>query len=101
MVFSDNKCSDCHQLRASEALFSTPEEHITDDFDVVKCSKCTRKYHPICANLTIPKQVAAVESYPWLCPECKICCVCKSAGDESTLMICDGCDRGWHTGWYV
>ncbi|KAI8639545.1 chromatin remodelling complex Rsc7/Swp82 subunit-domain-containing protein [Parasitella parasitica] len=98
MVYSDNKCTDCHQLKAAESLFNSPEEHVTDDFTVVKCSKCTRKYHPICANLTTPLQVAAVESYPWSCPECKICCVCKSAGDESTLMICDGCDRGWHTG---
>ncbi|CEP17277.1 hypothetical protein [Parasitella parasitica] len=98
MVYSDNKCADCHQLKAAESLFSSPEEHVTDDFTVVKCSKCTRKYHPVCANLTTPLQVAAVESYPWSCPECKICCVCKSAGDESTLMICDGCDRGWHTG---
>ncbi|KAI9273412.1 chromatin remodelling complex Rsc7/Swp82 subunit-domain-containing protein [Helicostylum pulchrum] len=97
-VYSDNKCADCHELRAADSLFSSGEEHITDDFAVVKCAKCTRKYHPICANLTTPRQVAAVESYPWSCPECKICCVCKSAGDESTLMICDGCDRGWHTG---
>ncbi|KAL7308168.1 hypothetical protein PS15m_012056 [Mucor circinelloides] len=98
IVYSDNKCADCHQLKAAESLFNSPEEHVTDDFAVVKCSKCTRKYHPVCANLTTPFQVAAVESYPWSCPECKICCVCKSAGDESTLMICDGCDRGWHTG---
>ncbi|KAI7895881.1 chromatin remodelling complex Rsc7/Swp82 subunit-domain-containing protein [Mucor mucedo] len=97
-VYSDNKCADCHELRAAEGLFTSGEEHITDDFSVVKCSKCTRKYHPVCANLTTPRQVAAVESYPWSCPECKICCVCKSAGDESTLMICDDCDRGWHTG---
>ncbi|KAI8972041.1 chromatin remodelling complex Rsc7/Swp82 subunit-domain-containing protein [Mycotypha africana] len=98
IVYSDNKCAECHQLKAPEEQFKSEEEHITDDFTVVKCSKCTRKYHPICANLTTPRQLAAVESYPWLCPECKICCVCKSAGDESTLMICDGCDRGWHTG---
>ncbi|KAL9552071.1 hypothetical protein MBANPS3_003964 [Mucor bainieri] len=98
IVYSDNKCADCHQLKAAESLFSSPEEHVTDDFTVIKCSKCTRKYHPVCANLTTPLQVAAVESYPWSCPECKICCVCKSAGDESTLMMCDGCDRGWHTG---
>ncbi|KAI8369779.1 chromatin remodelling complex Rsc7/Swp82 subunit-domain-containing protein [Choanephora cucurbitarum] len=98
ITYSDNKCADCHQLRAAETLFHSSEEHITDDFAVVKCAKCVRKYHPVCANLTTPRQVAAVESYPWSCPECKICCVCKSAGDESTLMICDGCDRGWHTG---
>ncbi|ORE08739.1 hypothetical protein BCV72DRAFT_334199 [Rhizopus microsporus var. microsporus] len=93
-----NTCTDCHQVAAADTLYTTAKkERITDPEALVKCSNCTRKYHPICANLTTPKQVAAVESYAWLCPECKICAVCKTVGDESTLMICDGCDRGWHT----
>ncbi|KAI8391349.1 chromatin remodelling complex Rsc7/Swp82 subunit-domain-containing protein [Radiomyces spectabilis] len=93
-----NKCADCHQLSVPEELTAKENAPICDVFTMIKCTKCTRKYHPLCANLTTPRQLAAVESYPWSCPECKICCVCKDAGDESTLMICDGCDRGWHTG---
>ncbi|KAI8137681.1 chromatin remodelling complex Rsc7/Swp82 subunit-domain-containing protein [Fennellomyces sp. T-0311] len=93
---AENKCADCHYLSApSETL---PKEYPCDAFTMIKCAKCVRKYHPTCAHLKTPRQIAAVESYPWACPECKVCCVCKSAGDESTLMICDDCDRGWHTG---
>ncbi|KAG1538706.1 hypothetical protein G6F51_009602 [Rhizopus arrhizus] len=94
-----DKCTDCHQINASDTLYTAAkQERITDEGVLVKCSRCTRKYHPVCANLTTPKQVVGAESYPWLCPECKVCFVCRTAGDESTLMICDGCDRGWHTG---
>ncbi|CAO3627680.1 unnamed protein product [Cunninghamella blakesleeana] len=90
-----NVCTECKNIHTPNTLTDTIP--ICDVFQMVKCSKCEAKYHPSCANLTTTKQLAAVESYPWLCPECKICCVCNSAGDETTLMICDGCDRGWHT----
>ncbi|KAI9489903.1 chromatin remodelling complex Rsc7/Swp82 subunit-domain-containing protein, partial [Zychaea mexicana] len=94
--FDENKCAECHYLSApSEAL---SKDDPCDAFTMINCSKCTRKYHPVCAHLKTPRQLSAAESYPWACPECKVCCVCKSAGDESTLMICDDCDRGWHTG---
>ncbi|KAI9010358.1 chromatin remodelling complex Rsc7/Swp82 subunit-domain-containing protein [Phycomyces nitens] len=91
-------CSDCHSVEASEDLLAKQEMPVSDKFTLVKCAKCVQRYHPVCVHLTTSRQVAAVESYPWSCPDCKVCCVCKSAGDESTLMICDGCDRGWHTG---
>ncbi|KAG2222126.1 hypothetical protein INT45_007562, partial [Circinella minor] len=93
---AENKCAECHYLSAPSELLT--KDNACDAFSMIKCSKCTRKYHPVCAHLKTPRQLAAVESYPWACPECKVCCVCKSAGDESTLMICDDCDRGWHTG---
>ncbi|KAI9279581.1 chromatin remodelling complex Rsc7/Swp82 subunit-domain-containing protein [Sporodiniella umbellata] len=97
-----DSCADCHQARASDTLYTgLKQTRMTDDGVLIKCSRCTRKYHPICANLTTPKQTVAIESYAWLCPECKICEGCKTAGDEATLMICDGCDRGWHTGCFT
>lgn len=37
-----------------------------------------------------------MEGYSWLCNDCKSCVVCHSSEDESTLLICDDCDRGWH-----
>ncbi|KAI8342269.1 chromatin remodelling complex Rsc7/Swp82 subunit-domain-containing protein [Chlamydoabsidia padenii] len=91
-VKSTSECTECHQIHAPDT-----EQPLCDAFSMISCSKCQHKYHPVCANLTTPKQLAAVECYPWSCPECKICCVCTSAGDETKLMICDGCDRGWHT----
>ncbi|KAI9246913.1 chromatin remodelling complex Rsc7/Swp82 subunit-domain-containing protein [Phascolomyces articulosus] len=95
-TLAENKCAECHYLSAPSELLT--KDNACDAFSMIKCSKCTRKHHPVCAHLKTPRQLAAVESYPWACPECKVCCVCKSAGDESTLMICDDCDRGWHTG---
>jgi len=94
--FADNKCAECHILSApSEVLKGITAP--CDAFTTIKCTKCQKKYHPVCAHVKTPRQLAAVESYPWLCPDCKICCVCQTVGDESTLMICDDCDRGWHT----
>ncbi|SAL95050.1 hypothetical protein [Absidia glauca] len=95
-VKSAPDCAECHQIHAPTPTIDS-DGPLCDVFYMVPCSKCQRAYHPSCANLTTPKQLAAVESYRWSCPECKICCVCTSAGDETKLMICDGCDRGWHT----
>ena len=36
-------------------------------------------------------------SYPWQCNDCKLCLKCNEAGDESKLLFCDLCDRGYHT----
>lgn len=94
----NNKCAYCHYLSAPQETIpseGTPCSVIT----MTPCTKCQQKYHPLCAHLSTPRQIAAIDSYPWECPECKVCVVCKSAGDEATLMICDDCDRGWHTGW--
>ncbi|KAI9033700.1 hypothetical protein CLU79DRAFT_724923 [Phycomyces nitens] len=96
-TYAENKCADCHYLSAPVALLRKEKNTVCDVFAMVKCAKCTKRYHPVCVNLDTPRQVAAVESYPWYCPDCKVCCVCKTTGDEATLMICDGCDRGWHT----
>ncbi|KAI8067462.1 chromatin remodelling complex Rsc7/Swp82 subunit-domain-containing protein [Gongronella butleri] len=95
-VVTPAKCFDCKQLVAPK----TTDEHgvpLCDPFFMVACSNCHLEYHPVCAHLTTPKQLAAVDSYPWYCPECKFCCICQSTGDETKLMMCDGCDRGWHT----
>ncbi|KAL0082404.1 chromatin remodelling complex Rsc7/Swp82 subunit-domain-containing protein [Phycomyces blakesleeanus] len=96
-TYAENKCADCHYLSAPVALLRKEKNTVCDVFAMVKCAKCSKRYHPVCVNLDTPRQVAAVESYPWSCPDCKVCCICKEAGDEAKLMICDGCDRGWHT----
>ncbi|CAM0139198.1 hypothetical protein VKS41_002402 [Umbelopsis sp. WA50703] len=93
---TENKCADCHYLSAPSEVTKGITQ-ACDSFTTIKCTNCNKKYHPACAHIKTPRQIAAVESYPWLCPDCKICCVCQTVGDESTLMICDDCDRGWHT----
>ncbi|KAI9597154.1 hypothetical protein BDF19DRAFT_312894 [Syncephalis fuscata] len=66
--------------------------------DRVRCVQCRRSHHLLCTHLDNATVAAAVKSYPWQCNDCKTCVVCKEAGDESELLICDGCDRAWHMG---
>ncbi|ORX47952.1 hypothetical protein DM01DRAFT_1338790 [Hesseltinella vesiculosa] len=91
------QCAECKHLSAPNNAMDEYGLALCDPFFMVGCANCHRKYHPNCAHLTTPKQLAAVDSYPWYCPECKFCCICRSTGDETKLMMCDGCDRGWHT----
>ncbi|KAI7871188.1 hypothetical protein BDF14DRAFT_1764195 [Spinellus fusiger] len=91
-------CFDCHAAEASKDLLATQDMPVCDASTMIVCAKCTHQYHPVCVHLTTPRQIITAESYPWSCPDCKVCSVCQQVGDESTLMICDGCDRGWHTG---
>ncbi|MFN9903831.1 MAG: hypothetical protein ACK55Z_34650, partial [bacterium] len=33
----------------------------------------------------------------WRCPACRICEVCNGEENWESMLICDGCDRGFHT----
>jgi hypothetical protein len=69
----------------------------------IKCSVCAHTYHPSCtftsdsSNAMLPVLLANALTYPWVCNDCKVCLVCKEAGDEAKLIICDACDRTYHT----
>ncbi|KAI8088361.1 hypothetical protein BDF21DRAFT_334709, partial [Thamnidium elegans] len=38
-----------------------------------------------------------VQAYDWQCNDCKSCLVCQSKNDEDKIVICNRCDRGYHT----
>ncbi|KAI8646128.1 hypothetical protein BD408DRAFT_337567 [Parasitella parasitica] len=38
-----------------------------------------------------------VKTYDWQCNDCKSCLVCQSKNDEGKIVICNHCDRGYHT----
>ncbi|KAJ3828458.1 hypothetical protein EV361DRAFT_802692 [Lentinula raphanica] len=40
--------------------------------------------------------VDALRSRPWKCAACKSCEICGSKDNDQDLLLCDGCDRGWH-----
>ncbi|OBZ72296.1 Histone acetyltransferase KAT7 [Grifola frondosa] len=61
---------------------------------LVSCAECGRSGHPSCMQL--PGLGDMMRSYPWKCAECKSCEVCQQKRDDSTMLICDFCDRGWH-----
>ena len=33
----------------------------------------------------------------WRCPDCKICQTCRQAGDDAEMIMCNVCDKGYHT----
>ncbi|KAJ3913826.1 hypothetical protein F5877DRAFT_51616 [Lentinula edodes] len=41
-------------------------------------------------------RVDALRSRPWKCAACKSCEICGSKDNDQDLLLCDGCDRGWH-----
>ncbi|KAL1923377.1 uncharacterized protein VTP21DRAFT_8357 [Calcarisporiella thermophila] len=96
-AYASNVCASCHYLTAPSTVVAENETPACSMLYMVKCAKCQQSYHPLCLGLTTPRVVSAIESFAWICTDCKICVVCKSSGDESKLMICDDCDRGWHT----
>lgn len=42
------------------------------------------------------RKTSVAQNYNWRCMECKTCEVCCEKGDDSKIMFCDRCDRGWH-----
>ncbi|OCF75630.1 hypothetical protein I204_02922 [Kwoniella mangroviensis CBS 8886] len=65
---------------------------------MVSCTLCGRSGHPSCLNMEEGGLITVkIQSYDWQCIECKVCESCKVKGDDSRLMFCDTCDRGWHS----
>lgn len=86
---------------------------------MLACWECGSAGHPTCLGIDDFKLFTRMQSYPWLCVECKRCEICDEKGnDVSTclaalgflshklrrrvctsqddIMFCDTCDRGWH-----
>ncbi|KAF7330289.1 Histone acetyltransferase [Mycena venus] len=59
------------------------------------CHDCGRSAHPSCLQLA-PSIGELIQTYEWVCIECKKCEVCLQKGDDARILFCDSCDRGWH-----
>ncbi|KAB5592519.1 Histone acetyltransferase [Ceratobasidium theobromae] len=62
--------------------------------NMASCAVCGRSGHPSC--IQIPHLADVIRSYDWRCQDCKECEICQSKGDDSKMLFCDHCDRGWH-----
>ncbi|KAF8339644.1 uncharacterized protein EI90DRAFT_3037344 [Cantharellus anzutake] len=62
---------------------------------MLSCAKCGRSGHPTCVDIK-PHSARIARDYPWTCMECKPCEICQQKGDDTKLLFCDNCDRGWH-----
>eukprot|EP01135_Chromosphaera_perkinsii_P002804 Nk52_evm13s227 gene=Nk52_evmTU13s227 len=63
--------------------------------EVIVCVECGDIAHPSCLQFG-KEMVRKIRSYPWRCGDCKVCQMCRKAGDESQLILCDSCDMGYH-----
>lgn len=51
--------------------------------------------HPTCIKMPL-KMVKRAMEYNWKCAECKNCSKCMRTTDESKMLFCAQCDRGYH-----
>ncbi|KAJ6468407.1 hypothetical protein C8R45DRAFT_1105764 [Mycena sanguinolenta] len=59
------------------------------------CHDCGRSAHPTCLQLS--RSIGElIQTYDWVCIECKKCELCHDKGDDDRILFCDSCDRGWH-----
>uniref|UniRef100_A0A914WMG5 Histone acetyltransferase n=1 Tax=Plectus sambesii TaxID=2011161 RepID=A0A914WMG5_9BILA len=68
------------------------------DNKLKECFSCSRQYHlRACLNAS-ESRAAVVEDRPdWACPDCVLCELCRKAGKDNSMLLCDGCDRGYHS----
>ncbi|ORX84441.1 hypothetical protein BCR32DRAFT_128100 [Anaeromyces robustus] len=94
---NENVCIHCQSVNPPENLLEKIDPSIQPRNLVIKCSVCNRNQHPCCCDIYDPYMISKILSYPWQCNDCKLCLKCNEAGDESKLLFCDLCDRGYHT----
>lgn len=63
------------------------------------CSSCGCYYHPSClwSTATIANKTSALAKIGWQCPDCKRCQTCKKSDDDTHMLVCDKCDRCFHS----
>jgi len=94
---NENVCVHCQSVDPPKHLYEKIDPSIQPRNMVIKCSVCDRNQHPCCCDIYDPYMISKILSYPWQCNDCKLCLKCNKAGDESKLLFCDLCDRGYHT----
>lgn len=85
---SDKVCQKCQGDEVENKKTGRPEVILT-------CEDCGLRGHPSC--MILPNlDPSILQAYQWKCSDCKTCEVCNEKGDEARMVLCDGCDRGWH-----
>ncbi|CAF4050184.1 unnamed protein product [Rotaria sp. Silwood2] len=82
------QCDFCGGDEQENKTTKLPEQMIT-------CRDCGGSAHPTCLKFT-PNMVRQVKTYAWQCMECKTCTECGNSENDSELLFCDDCDRGYH-----
>ncbi|KAK2195648.1 bifunctional Zinc finger [Babesia duncani] len=66
--------------------------------ELLICIRCRKCFHAKCCDPPVIYSIAA--RYPWECNKCKACFSCSKSleNEDTTLLICDACDRAYHMG---
>eukprot|EP00727_Mastigamoeba_balamuthi_P008409 m51a1_g4190 putative trithorax- isoform d (2135) ;mRNA; f:392342-401491 len=84
-----------HDLSGVE-LCTACSSGITDRDTAVFCIDCGEAYHVWCVELCKTAARASAASY-WRCDNCKVCEVCYGCAAEGKLLVCDCCDKSYHS----
>jgi hypothetical protein len=92
-------CIQCLKTTAPETLTAKcpDKQALISRKAFITCASCQRKYHQLCAGLYTPRVAAQAPLYGWQCRDCKRCIGCNKSTVKDSMVICAGCDRGWHT----
>lgn len=75
--------------------FSGENEGSDRALKMLSCPSCNKKYHRRCLrNWAEHRDLFHWNS--WVCASCRICEVCRRAGDPNKLMYCKRCDGAYH-----
>jgi hypothetical protein len=64
-------------------------------FSLLTILDCAETFHWFCMDPAVP--VPAKFRGHWRCAHCKVCETCNDTGNEGQLLVCESCDRGFHT----
>ncbi|XP_077210118.1 PHD finger family protein isoform X2 [Tasmannia lanceolata] len=62
---------------------------------MLSCKICSKKYHRSCLR-SWGRYRDLFHWSSWACPSCRICEVCRRAGDPNKFMFCKRCDGAYH-----
>ncbi|KAA3682197.1 uncharacterized protein DEA37_0000676 [Paragonimus westermani] len=63
-------------------------------------SRDTVPTHPTCLDYW-PELTERARQSPWQCADCKTCSTCQNRQFTTELLICDACDKGFHSECHV
>ena len=71
---------------------------VYSDEHVVFCHDCGEAYHTFCLDPPVVDKSFLKPSFlEWRCVSCKFCVICQQPHNEGQLVVCDHCDRCFHS----
>lgn len=90
-------CLVCNSSVAHLELDANGSAFYTDEH-VVFCHDCGEAYHTFCLDPPVTdKSFLKPSPSEWRCAHCKFCVLCQEPHNESQLVVCDLCDRCFHS----